>query len=182
VTDNGRWLVLDARVESVRRTVGPVAWFVVESLVLMGTPIDDGSIEVRTTLRQLAASLELGRDSVAAAVTRLRDEGVLVVSQARDGEGRLRSSRWSLRVPGLTVVAAPPCPAEPDTATPILADPSVRRPRRPSRSASTSPTPHGDTQQLSLLDQPSPVSERLTSPDPKTDRRLQTLTFVAAES
>ena len=180
MTNDGRQLVLDARAETVRRAVGPVAWFVAESLALLGTPTADGSIEANTSLRRLAESESLGRDAVAAAVNRLRDDGVLVVSQARHGDGRLTSGRWSLRVPGLTVIAAPPCPAEPDTATPTLADLSPRRPRRPSRSTSKSPTPHNSSQQLSLLDDAPERSERLTSTDPKNDRRLQSITYVSA--
>jgi DNA-binding transcriptional ArsR family regulator len=67
-------LRLDSGASPLRRRLGPVPWFVLEELVLLAGV--DSAVE--TSVRALAASLSLNKDTVARALGRLRDEGLVV--------------------------------------------------------------------------------------------------------
>lgn len=141
----------------VRAAVGPVAWVVLEELVAIGQ-VTGSAIRATTTVRQLGSDLRLSKDTVAAALRRLIDGGIVQrVDERNDISGRFGGSTYLLDLTtiGMTARApAGPRPTRSDTATPQPDDPpaprpaaraatalAIRRTRRPPANA-----------QLSLLD------------------------------
>lgn len=172
------------------RKVGPLAWVLLEELALRAEARPDG-LTVETNVRDLGATLNFGKDTIAKALGRLADLG-LIHAQARRIAGRYAGwayvvdieacRRAGIVISQVAVVSSPcpvtPCPAEPDAAgadavsliptAPVGASPASRS---PGRTDSTVP---------SLFDLPdlprTPPSHPLTaSPDPSTVSYLPTL-------
>ncbi len=68
---------IGAEAAALRRRLEPVAWFVLEELVLASNPT--GGIE--KGVRALAGALSLNKDTVARAIVRLRAEGLVVAQR-----------------------------------------------------------------------------------------------------
>jgi DNA-binding IclR family transcriptional regulator len=66
----------------VIRRVGPTAWSVLTALALDADAVA-GRVVVRASVRSLAAALRLDKDTVARALSRLRDEGLVVLEPGR---------------------------------------------------------------------------------------------------
>jgi predicted transcriptional regulator len=107
------------------RAVGPLAWVVLEELALRAQA--SGEAAIATSVRALSSDLGVGKDTVAQALGRLVDRG-LVRCQAQRRAGRYAGSAYELdleacRHVGLLLAGvaanemplpAPPCPATPD--------------------------------------------------------------------
>jgi hypothetical protein len=109
----------------LRRRLGPTAWVVFEELLLASTgPATACCASV--SVRSLAASSGLAKDTVARALVRLRAAGLVAVTQSRSTGGVFAASNYELRIPPGIVLDDSPTPA-PDTAAPD--DPaSITRP------------------------------------------------------
>ena len=77
-----------AAVDVIRR-VGPTSWSVLPALALDAKP-GAGRVVVRASVRSLAAVLRLDKDTVARALSRLRDEGLVVLEPGRFTPGVYR--------------------------------------------------------------------------------------------
>ena len=77
-----RTIKLGPAAHELRRHVGPTAWVVLEEMLQRSTG-DDGHVVARVSIRALASSLGLAKDTVTRAVGRLRDLGVIDASQGR---------------------------------------------------------------------------------------------------
>ncbi len=78
-----RDLVLTPACRDVRADVGPVAWVVLEELVMSA---EDGprAVEVATTVRDLAAAIGLSKDTIASGLRRLIQHGLVTREDQRD--------------------------------------------------------------------------------------------------
>jgi DNA-binding transcriptional regulator YhcF (GntR family) len=77
-----RTIVLGPRAHELRSHVGSTAWVVLEEMMQRSTG-SGGDVVAQMTIRSLASSLGLAKDTVARAVRRLRDLGFIVAVQAR---------------------------------------------------------------------------------------------------
>jgi DNA-binding transcriptional MocR family regulator len=82
----------------VRRTVGPVAWTVLEALAEAAERDGDRTVSHRS-VRGLAAELRLANDTVARALRQLGDAGLLRHESDREASGRFGSGRYVLTLP-----------------------------------------------------------------------------------
>src|SRR5207249_8058865 len=132
-------VILGTSALGLRRALGPVAWFVLEELMLSATE-DNGQLVAHVSARVLAGRLGLDKDTAARAVARLCATGVVVRSAQRRAAGRFGSGALELLQPaGLSTHR---CPSMPDT----MATPRTVRVAR----QRGSPRPTEDVQ-LSLL-------------------------------
>ncbi len=78
-----RDLLLTPACREVRASVGPVAWVVLEELVMSA---EDGprAIEVATTVRDLAVVIGLSKDTIASGLRRLAHHGLVTREDQRD--------------------------------------------------------------------------------------------------
>ena len=115
-----------------RAVVGPVSWVVLEELVHCAR-VDAAGLVASVSVRSLASSLRLSKDTVARGLQRLCAVGLVSVSQSRVEAGRFASCSYRLRVPAdvLSQLAVPlsatSSSCDPDaTGSPVVR----RRPRR----------------------------------------------------
>jgi hypothetical protein len=86
--------VIYERCGPLRRRLGPVAWTVLEELVLIGD-IRDGVLVADVSVRGLASRLGLSKDTVNRATIRLRRAGLLVLDGVEhDQRGRFSASSY----------------------------------------------------------------------------------------
>ncbi len=120
-----RTIVLGPKAHELRAHVGSTAWAVLEEM--MQCPTGEGDqIVAQVSIRSLASSIGLAKDTVNRAVRRLRALGVIAAVQARSESGVFEASSYRLAVPVACLWAA--CPSQPSI-------PSAPRPssaRRPS--------------------------------------------------
>lgn len=152
------------------RSVGPLAWVVLEELALRAQGCSDAAIE--TNVRSLASDLGVGKDTVAQALGRLIDRG-LVRCRAQRRAGRYAGSAYELNVEtcrhvglvldGLATDDIPvpdaPCPVQPDPAQrdAIIPDRVGSAPAGSPAPAPPRPLPQPGSQSLfDLCDGPSP--------------------------
>lgn len=133
-TDPGRRVVVTAEAGALRRRLGPTAWVVFEELLLASTGPETGC-GASVSVRSLAASLGLAKDTVARALVRLRAAGLVAVTQSRSTGGVFAASNYELHVPS-GIVLDHAATSAPDTAQPIDTASTARstRPTRPMRS------------------------------------------------
>ena len=93
-----RALVIDASSLGLRRTLGPTAWVVFEELLLSATDESDGSI-ASVSVRSLAGSLGLSKDTVARSLGRIRAAGLVTSEQRRADTGVFAAGSYRLVVP-----------------------------------------------------------------------------------
>ena len=134
--DRSSPLTLGPRAADVRRAVGPTAWAVLECLAANADQIAGETVSYES-VRRVAAALDLAKDTVARALRRLADAGLVVYVPGRSDDGRFAPSHYRLTFPPdlfLELVTALPA---------IETAPAARstRHRRPS-----------NTSQLSLID------------------------------
>ena len=106
-----RSIVVGAASSELRRALGPTSWVVLEELLLRshGTT---GDCVACVSVRSLAASLGLAKDTAARAIRRLRDAGLVTVAQQRTEAGIFDTGSYVIAIPnGVTVTA--PAPAAP---------------------------------------------------------------------
>jgi hypothetical protein len=175
---------------AICRSVGPLAWVLLEELALRAEVRPDG-FTVETNVRDLGATLNVGKDTVAKALGRLADLG-LIHPQARRVAGRYAGCAYVVDVDAchragivitqVSAVSSPcpvaPCAVEPDAAE---ADAVGLNPTGP-MGASTVPQAPGraDSTSPSLFDLPdvprTPPSHSLSaSLEPSTTSSLPIL-------
>ena len=106
-----RSIVVGAASSDLRRALGPTSWVVLEELLLRshGTT---GDCVACVSVRSLAASLGLAKDTAARAIRRLRDVGLVTVAQQRTEAGIFDTGSYVIAIPnGVTLIA--PAPAAP---------------------------------------------------------------------
>ena len=94
------------------------------------------------SIRSLAASLGLAKDTVTRAVRRLRDAGVIEVEQRRSEHGVFQAGVYRLAVPTSCLAVVP-------TSTTPRSRTAPTKPRR--RTSSTTPSSESGQQALSFL-------------------------------
>lgn len=93
-----RRLMLTAGSVGVRRRLGPTAWVVFEELLLASTGDSDECV-ASVSVRSLAALLDLSKDTVARALTRLRAAGLVENFQQRTESGTFATGTYRLTIP-----------------------------------------------------------------------------------
>ena len=146
-----RTIKLGPAAHELRRHVGPTTWVVLEEMLQRSTG-DDDHVVAQVSIRSLASSLGLAKDTVTRAVGRLRDLGVIDASQARARSGVFEAGSYRLAVPA--VCLSPAGPSQPSALSPAprpccAAPPSA--PRSSSSAARPSPSARRSSGQLSLL-------------------------------
>lgn len=138
-----RAIVLGPRAHELRAYVGSTAWAVLEEM--MQCSIGDGvHVVAQVSIRSIASSLGLAKDTVNRAVRRLRDLGVIHAEQPRSDSGVFQTGSYRLDVPSVCLTV--------DTSTTT----NQRRPvptthRRTTNTPNTTDTAAtADTEQLSL--------------------------------
>jgi hypothetical protein len=172
---------------ALRRSVGPLAWVLLEELALGAENRPDG-FTVETNVRDLGATLNVGKDTVAKALGRLADLGLLH-PQTRRVAGRYAGCayvvdieachRAGIVISQAAVVSSPcpvaPCPVQPDAAEADTVD------QTPTGWVGASPASHEPdgtgSASPSLFDLPdlpdAPPSHPLTAPpEPSTTSSL----------
>jgi DNA-binding transcriptional MocR family regulator len=140
-------LRIDERVRDLRRAIGPVAWFVLEELMLGEAGERPDGRAVRASVRSLASAVSLNKDTVARALRVLARAGIVVLQPQATAVGRFGSGGYLVApVAGIDVVGG--------------VEHTPTTPTRPSKR--TPPPPN----QLQLLD-PQPISHHLQNPRPQ---------------
>jgi hypothetical protein len=136
-TDPDRRVVVTGEAGVLRRRLGPTAWVVFEELLLASTGPTTACC-ASVSVRSLATSSGLAKDTVARALVRLRASGFVAVTQSRSTGGVFAASNYELRVPLGIELNDSPTPAT-NTAAPddpaSITRPMRLQPTRPSRSA-----------------------------------------------
>lgn len=135
-------VVLTEACRSVRAEVGPVAWVVLEELVLSAEDSPrarGGTVEVVTTVRDLGAAVGLSKDTVAAALRRLTKQGFVTRVNQRDRRsGCFGSSVYRVTLAGTGLRTSSPGGPKPGPDSSDKAT-SPELPRRPTTEGSTEP-------------------------------------------
>ncbi len=106
-----RSAVVGAAASESRRALGPTSWMVMEELLMRSTGPADACI-ASVSVRTLAASLGLAKDTVCRAIRRLRDAGLVTVAQLRTVAGIFDTGTYLIAVPDCIALNAP-TPAAP---------------------------------------------------------------------
>ena len=109
-----RSVVVGPAASELRRALGSTSWMVLEELLLCSTGPADGCV-ASVSVRALATSLGLAKDTVGRAIRRLRYAGLVTVAQQRTVAGIFDTGTYLIAVPDCITVNAP--------------TPSVRLPR-----------------------------------------------------
>lgn len=127
----------------LRRALGPTSWVVLEEVLHASQPTDTGSTRTcALSVRDLARRLGLDKDTVARAVQRLVDAGLVSRSQTRTTAGTFARTTYLVDLPdGIHLLDHTATPTRPNT-------PSTTRTFRPARSTS----PSASASQLSFLE------------------------------
>jgi DNA-binding transcriptional ArsR family regulator len=108
-----RSVVVGAASSDLRRTLGPTSWVVLEELVLRSSGTADECVAC-VSVRSLAASLGLAKDTAARAIRRLRETGLVTVAQQRTDAGSFDTGTYAIAMPeGVTLTASPPAAPQP---------------------------------------------------------------------
>ena len=101
-----RSVVVGAAASELRRALGPTSWMVMEELLMRSTGPADACI-ASVSVRGLAASLGLAKDTVGRATGRLRDAGLVDVAQQRTVAGVFDTGTYLIAVPDCIALNAP---------------------------------------------------------------------------
>ena len=144
-----RTIVLGPAAHELRRHVGPTAWVVLEEMLQRSTGNDH--VVAQVSIRSLASSLGLAKDTVNRAVGRLRDLGVIEAAQARARSGVFDAGSYRLVVPA--VCLSPAGPTQPSAFSPAARPSCAAPPSAPRASSAARPSPSArrSSGQLSLL-------------------------------
>ena len=134
-----RTIVVGPKAHELHRYVGPTSWAVLEEMMQAATGSADRLV-AEVSIRSLAASIGLAKDTVARATRRLRDLGVIAPEQPRSERGVFQAGSYRLAVP-------PAClTVEPSTTTPRPRTTTTKNQSRRTQS----PAPITNAGQLSL--------------------------------
>ena len=129
-------VALGPRATAVRRAVGPIAWAVLECLAESREEVAGETVS-HASVRGIADALGLAKDTVARALRRIADAGLVAYVASRSEDGRFAASHYRLSFPTDLFL-------DPPNAT------AANEPTRPARP--TRPTRPPATTQLSLID------------------------------
>ena len=101
-----RSVVVGGAASELRRALGPTSWMVLEELLLCSTGPADGCV-ASVSVRALAASLGLAKDTVGRAIRRLRYAGLVTVVQPRTVAGIFDTGTYRFAVPDCITLHAP---------------------------------------------------------------------------
>jgi len=108
-----RSVVVGPKAHELRRYVGSASWAVLEEMMQVATGPSDRLV-AEVSIRSLATTLGVAKDTVARAVHRLRDLGVIEADQRRADSGVFQTGVYRLAVPTACLAVAPTTtPAEP---------------------------------------------------------------------
>ena len=108
-----RSVVVGAASSDLRRTLGPTSWVVLEELLLRSSGTADECVAC-VSVRSLAASLGLAKDTAARAIRRLRETGLVTVAQQRTDAGSFDTGTYVIAMPeGVSLTASPPATPQP---------------------------------------------------------------------
>ena len=110
-----RSVVVGAAASELRRALGPTSWMVLEELLLRSTGPADACV-ARVSVRGLAASLGLAKDTAGRAIRRLRDSGLVTVGQHRTVGGIFDTGTYRIAVPDCVTLNASTQPSPPPRA------------------------------------------------------------------
>ena len=99
-------VTVGAAASELRRALGPTSWMVLEELLLRSTGPADVCV-ARVSVRALAASLGLAKDTAGRAIRRLRDTGLVSVAQQRTEGGVFDTGTYLIAVPDCITLTAP---------------------------------------------------------------------------
>ena len=91
-------VVIGPDANDVRCRLGPASWTVLEAMMQRASETDDG-LAVAVSIRSLASSLGLSKDTIARSVRRLRDAGLVSSIQCRNSSGAFAAGSYRLAVP-----------------------------------------------------------------------------------
>ena len=100
-------VVVAGAASELRRALGPTSWMVLEELLLHSTGPADGCV-ASVSVRALAASLGLAKDTVGRAIRRLRYAGLVTVAQQRTVAGIFDTGTYLIAVPDCITIAPTP--------------------------------------------------------------------------
>ncbi|HEV3355033.1 MAG TPA: hypothetical protein VG076_19035, partial [Acidimicrobiales bacterium] len=83
---------------AIRRDLGPLAWIVLEELVLCADE-EDGELRSALGVRELASALRISKDTAARALRRLVEARLVRRITSRSAAGRFASCHYVLRLP-----------------------------------------------------------------------------------
>ena len=90
----------------LRRALGSTSWMVLEELLLCSTGPADGCV-ASVSVRALATSLGLAKDTAGRAIRRLRCAGLVTVAQQRTVAGIFDTGTYLIAVPDCITLNAP---------------------------------------------------------------------------
>lgn len=93
-----RSVVVHSASDELGRALGPTSWMVLEELSLRSTGTADECV-ARVSIRALAEALGLAKDTVARAIRRLRDVGLVTVTQPRTKAGIFDTGTYLIALP-----------------------------------------------------------------------------------
>jgi DNA-binding transcriptional ArsR family regulator len=108
-SDRVRRVSIDVTATELRRRLGPTSWVVFEELLLASSGSSPRVASV--SVRALAASLGLSKDTVARALVRLRRAGLVTAHQARTTSGLFATGTYRLMIPESISVSTRRAPA-----------------------------------------------------------------------
>jgi hypothetical protein len=121
-----RTIVLGPKAHELRAYVGSTAWVVLEEMMQCSAG-DGDHVVAQVSIRSLASSLGLAKDTVNRAVRRLCDLGVIDAVQARAESGVFEAGSYRLAVSVVCLAVA--CPSQ------LSVAPSAPRPSAARRSS-----------------------------------------------
>jgi hypothetical protein len=125
-------VVMSVASRSLRRTLRPLAWAILEDVALDAVA-EDGRLVAHTSVRQVADRLGVDPGTAARAFRTLRERGFLVLEREKSPAGRFGLSVYVVEtVPGLTVIpsgADLPCAVPPFVVSPLTLMPRAVQPR-----------------------------------------------------
>ena len=103
-------LALTSECRVLRRSLSPLAWTVLEEVVLDAV-VEAGRIVAATSTRQVAARLGIDAGTAARALRVLRARDLLALERAAGPAGRFGLAHYVVEAPGLSLL--PPCGHQP---------------------------------------------------------------------
>ncbi len=83
---------------ALRRRLGPTAWVVLEAVVAQAHDAE-GDLVVDASVRSLASEVGLAKTTVARALTKLRECGLVTFTQTRASDGAFGAGRYVIALP-----------------------------------------------------------------------------------
>ncbi|MEO8265758.1 MAG: hypothetical protein ABI706_09650 [Ilumatobacteraceae bacterium] len=105
-TEATRSIVVAFEGSALRRDLGPTSLMMLEELLLRSTGPADACV-ARVSIRALAASLGLAKDTAGRAIRRLRDAGLVRAAQQRTVAGSFDTGTYRIAVPDCISLTAP---------------------------------------------------------------------------